>query len=188
MKTKQLLAALLLSGSMAVSAFAADTTVTLSDVHMCCGNCVKGVDTAMKAVPTAKAVASQQDKNVVITAPDKETAQKAVNALVMAGYFGKSSDASIKVDDATGAKDAKVQTMSVEGVHLCCPKCVTDAKAAVSKADGVTGNTIASKATSFNVSGDFKDSSVFEQLNKAGFAGRVGSGAPAAAPAAPAAK
>src|SRR4051794_21386560 len=72
----------------------ADSTVTLSKVHLCCDNCVKGADKALAPVAGAKATCDKAASTVVITAPDKETAQKAVNALVAAGYFGTSSDSS----------------------------------------------------------------------------------------------
>lgn len=159
--------------AMALSAFAADATVTLSDVHLCCASCVKGVDAALTPVTGAKAVCDRDASTVVITAPDKETAQKAVDALVMAGYFGKSSDSSIKVEDVTGASGSKVQTLTVSGVHLCCPKCVTAVKAILTKVDGVQGNTVVQKATSFTVTGDFNDKSVFDQLNQGGLSGKV---------------
>ena len=42
------------------SAQAADTSVKLSNVHLCCNNCVKGVDKALSGVIGAKA---QSDKD-----------------------------------------------------------------------------------------------------------------------------
>ena len=173
MNLKRFFAVAGLVGMMSLNAFAADTTVTLSDVHLCCGSCVKGVDTALKDVTGVKAVADQSAKTVVITASDKESAQKAVNALVLAGYFGKSSDSSIKIEDVTGAKDEKVKTVTVSGVHLCCAKCVTAVKDVLSKVDGVQANTVAAKATSFTVTGDFNAKQLFEALNNAGLAGKV---------------
>jgi len=173
MKPQSLLASLIAMFALAVTAVAADTTVTLSGVHLCCSNCVKGVDTALAPVTGAKAVCDQAASTVVITAADKETVQKAVNALVAAGYFGKLSDSAIKVEDPTGATDGKVQTLNVAGVHLCCPKCVTAVKEVLSKVDGVKGNNVASRATMFTVTGDFNAKSLFEELNRAGLAGKV---------------
>jgi copper chaperone CopZ len=152
--------------------FAADTTVTLSDVHVCCGNCVKNAD-ATAATVSAKAVADQSARTIVVTAPDAATAQKAVNALIGAGFYGKSSDASIKVEAPSNAPDGKVQKLEVSGVHLCCPKCVTTVKEVLGKVPGVTGNTAAAKAQNFTITGDFEAKKVFEELNKAGMAGHV---------------
>jgi periplasmic mercuric ion binding protein len=164
----------------ATNARAADTAVTLSDVHLCCSSCVKGVDAAVAPIAGVKAVCDQDAKTVAITAPDKETAQKAVNALVAAGYFGKSSDDSIKVEAPSGAKDGKAQqTVTVSGVHLCCTKCVTAVKGVLSKLEGVQGNTVVQRAPTFTVTGDFNARNMFDALNQAGLAGKVATPAPA---------
>src|SRR5689334_16406085 len=110
--------------ALAVSAPAADVTAKLTDVHMCCKSCVTGAEKAVATVPGAKATASTDDEDVIITAADKATVQKAVDALTAAGYFGKCDLAGIKVSAATGAKGEKVKTLDVTGVHLCCNSCV----------------------------------------------------------------
>ena len=108
------------------------TEVKLSEVHLCCANCVKGVDKALTGVTGVTAKSDKDAGTVVLTAPDTAAAQKAVDALVAAGYYGKSSDAAIKVMAHTGAKDGKVSTLKVSGVHLCCDKCVTAVNGVVS--------------------------------------------------------
>src|SRR5471032_796378 len=113
---------LALSLALAPAALA-DFTVTLSNVHLCCSSCVKGVDKATATVGGAAAKSDRDADTVTITAPDKATAQKAVDALVAAGYFGTSSDPAIKVDPTTGAKDATVESLTITGLHLCCTKC-----------------------------------------------------------------
>src|SRR5204863_5966619 len=156
------------------SAQAADTSVKLSDVHLCCNSCVKGVDKALSGVSGAKAQSDKDAGTVTISAPDKATAQKAVDALVAAGYYGKSSDPAVKVTAHSDAKNGKVQSLKVTGVHLCCNKCVTSVSEALSKVPGVKGNTAAKGAESFEVSGDFNARDAFAELNKAGLAGKAG--------------
>jgi copper chaperone CopZ len=151
----------------------AETTVTVSEVHICCGGCVRNVDSIVGAVSGAKGVADQAARTVTITAPDAATAQKAVNALIAGGYFGKSSDSSFKIDAPSGAADAKVQKLEVAGVHLCCGKCVSTVKEVLGKVEGVKEVAVVQKAPTFTVSGDFNAKAVFEELNKAGFSGRV---------------
>jgi copper chaperone CopZ len=153
---------------------AADVTVTLSKVHLCCGKCVKAADKTVASVDGASSVSDQTNQTIVVTAHDSAALQKVVDALVNAGFYGESSDASIKVSSATGAKGDKTQTLKVAGVHLCCPKCVKAVHKAVSAVPGVTGDTAAKDAESFEVTGDFKDSDVFDALQKAGLTGKVG--------------
>jgi copper chaperone CopZ len=176
MAMKRLLISAFAIGGLALSAAWAadgDKTVTLKDVHICCGSCVTGVKTATTPIKGLTAVASQADKTVVLTAADKETLQKGVDALVAAGYFGKSSDDTVKVNAVTGAKDGKVQSVDIEGVHLCCNSCVTAMKDVLKKVDGVKTDTVKSKATSFNVAGDFDSKALFAEMQKAGLTGKV---------------
>ena len=161
----------------AVAADSATVTVTLSDVHLCCGKCVTGATAAVAPVTGAKAVCDMVGKTVAITAPDKETAQKAVDALIAAGYFGKSSDSAIKVSADTGAKDAKVTSVEVTGLHLCCGTCVTAVNGILAKVPGVTGNTAKANAKSFTVTGDFNDKAMFDEFQKGGLTGKVAAAA-----------
>jgi periplasmic mercuric ion binding protein len=161
--------------ALAVSVPAADVSAKLSDVHICCKSCVTGAEKAVATVPGAKAAVSQDDETVTITGADKATVQKAVDALTEAGYFGKCDNADIKVSAATGAKGAKVTTLEVSGVHLCCAKCATAVDKAVKAVPGVTGDSgVAKNAKTFTVTGDFSDKDVMDALQKAGLTGKVG--------------
>ena len=172
MKKLLTVASILLALSWSVQA--ADATVKLSNVHLCCNSCVKGVDKALSGVTGATAQSDKDAGTVTITAPDKATAQKAVNALIAAGYFGTSSDSAIKVNAMSGAKNEKVQSLKVNGVHLCCNKCVTSVKDALATVEGVKGNTAAKGVESFEVTGDFNSQEAFTALNKAGLSGKAG--------------
>lgn len=130
-----------------------------------------------KALSGVTGAAAQSDKDAgaaTIKAPDQAVAQKAVDALVAAGYFGTSSDSAIKVVAHSGAKDGKVHVLKVSGVHLCCNKCVSGVNDALGKVDGVKANTAAKGAESFEVTGDFSAKDVFAALNKAGLSGKAG--------------
>jgi copper chaperone CopZ len=151
----------------------AESTVKLTGVHLCCKSCVKGVDKAVSTVSGVTAAADADAETVTLTAPDATTAQKAVDALVAAGYFGKSEDAAIRVSDTSGAKDAKVSTLTVNDVHLCCGKCVKAVNAALGEVKGVTSNTAEKNAKTFEIKGDFSPKEVFTALQKAGLTGKA---------------
>src|SRR5882762_10365950 len=154
---KNILICLTTTLAFVLSARAADVSAKLTDVHLCCQSCVKGVDKAVAKVPGVTAASSQDDGTVTLTGPDKATVQKAADALVAAGYFGKSSDPEIKLNAKTGAKDQKVKSLEIEGVHLCCGKCVKAVNTALGEVGGVTGNTAAKGVKTFTVTGDFND-------------------------------
>jgi len=121
-------------------------SVKLSDVHLCCDKCVTGANTALKDLKATTSLTSN---------------------------IGKSSNDAIKVSAETGAKDGKVKTLEVEGVHLCCGSCITAAKAVLSKVDGVKSDTLKANAKSFTVEGDFEPKALFAEFQKAGLTGHV---------------
>ena len=157
-----------------LTAQAAESSTKLEDVHLCCQSCVKGVQAAIAKVPGASATCDKDAGTVTLSGPDRATVQKAADSLVQAGYFGKSSESKIKMSNKTGAKGESTKTLKVEGVHLCCGKCVTAVNDAVKAVPGVKETTAMKNAKSFEVTGDFKDKDVIEALNKAGLAGRTG--------------
>ena len=169
---KHLLA--LLTTTVLTAIAAAESTVKLSNVHLCCKGCVTGVEKAVKKVSGVSMTADADAETVTLTAPDTATAQKAVDAMVDAGYFAKSEDPTVKVRDNSGAKDGKVSTLTVTDVHLCCGKCVKAVTAALGEVKGVTANTAEKNAKSFEVKGDFNPKEVFTSLQNAGFSGKVG--------------
>src|ERR1043165_5549073 len=73
MTLKHALAPLFLLCTLALPAAAADPTVTLTGVHLCCDNCVRGVATALTPVKGATATCDKSASTVVVTASSKET-------------------------------------------------------------------------------------------------------------------
>jgi copper chaperone CopZ len=169
---KSIFASVILALTLAVSA-QAESSVKLTDVHLCCQSCVKGVDKVVNKIDGVKATSDMDEKTVSLTGPDIATLQKAVNALTDAGYYGKSSDSAIKVSSDTGAKDQKVKSLEVTDLHLCCNSCVKAVNKALGSVSGVTGNTAAKGVKSFTITGDFNDKEAMDALQKAGLTGHV---------------
>jgi copper chaperone CopZ len=159
--------------ALAMSARASDVTSKVSDVHLCCQSCVKGVQADISKVPGATASVDKDEGTVTLNGPDKATVQKAADALTSAGYFGKSSNPDIKISAKTGATGKQVQSLKMEGVHLCCGKCVKAVDEAVRSVSGVKDHTAVKNAESFEVTGDFNDMDVVTALQKAGLTGKA---------------
>jgi copper chaperone CopZ len=171
---KNLVVSAIVTLAFTLTTQAGEVSAKLTDVHLCCPSCVKGVKKAVDSVQGATATANQDEGTVTLTGPDVATVQKAADALVAAGYFGKSSDPAVKLNGETGAKGKNVKSLEVENVHLCCGKCVKAVNTALGDVKGVTGNTAAKGATSFTVTGDFNDKEVFTALQKNGLTGHAG--------------
>ena len=150
--------------SLGIAAQAADTTVTLTNIHNCCGSCEKGITKAITSVDGATVAVSKT--SATITAKNKATADKAVEALLAAGYFGEGAPAQ-KIEDK------KVKSATISGTHLCCGKCVKGIDEVVKNTAGATGHTATKNASSFTVNGDFNLKDLVAALNKAGYNGKV---------------
>jgi len=159
--------------ALALSGFAADTSVTLKKVHLCCGACVKGVERSLEDISGVTLKADEESESLTLTSSDKATLQKAANALAEGGYFGVSDHPEIKPVAKTGAKGEKVQSLTVGGVHLCCPGCVKAVDRAIKNTPGATAHTAKKNAETFVVSGDFNDQKFFEALQEEGLSGKV---------------
>lgn len=165
------LAAVVAVAVLAGGAMAA-TKVTVSETHLCCGQCLKGVEAALKGVSGVTHKSSQEAKTIEITAENDAAAQQALDALAMAGFYGKVDGGSAKYNVPTVAT-AKAKKVEVTGIHNCCGACTTAIKKAVTGVSGVSGTNIKNKDTTFTVEGDFEPKQVQDALLKAGFFAEV---------------
>jgi copper chaperone CopZ len=169
---KTFLTSFLAAFALVLAAQADDMPAKITGLHICCGSCAKSIQSTVDGVPGLKATIDKDAGTVTLTAADKATLQKGADALTSAGFFGMSTD--VTIDASTGAKGQKMQTLTINNAHVCCPKCVKAIGAALKDVPGVTGNTAAKGATTFTVTGDFNDKDVFDALQKIGLTGREG--------------
>ena len=151
----------------------AETKVKVKGVHLCCGACVKGVAKALKDVKGASAACDEDAKTVTITADDDATAQKALDALTGAGYFGTLDAKGLTIKPVSGLPSGKVKAISLTNSHNCCRSCGTAIQKAVKSVPGVSGDTVQPKKADFEVTGDFDAAALVKALNDAGFQVRV---------------
>jgi len=146
----------------------AETTVEIKGVHLCCGACVKAVSAIVNKVDGAKAKCDRETKTVTLTAPDEKAAQKALDALADAGFYGDTGNKDLAMKQE-GVSSGKVKSITVSGVHNCCQSCCREIKNAIKKVDGVTKDTARPRAASFEVDGNFDPAELVKALNAAGF-------------------
>lgn len=155
-----------------VAAVRAEVQVELKGVHLCCGQCVSIVGGILKK-EGAKGKCDQKAKTVTITAEDAATAQKAVDAVIAAGFFGETDSKDVKVKNDSGVEAGKVKALKLTGAHNCCGACCKAIKETVKKVDGVTSDTATPKGKTFEVKGDFDAQELVKALNAAGLSVRV---------------
>lgn len=153
---------------LAAGTVQAETKVTLKDVHLCCGQCAKAVAGILKKAGV-KGTCDTDAKTVTITAEDAKAAQKAVDALMAAGFHGTPDSKDVTVKDNSGVESGKVKSLTLSGAHNCCGQCCKAIKATVKKVEGVTGDNATPKSNTFTVTGDFDAAALVKALNDAGF-------------------
>ena len=157
---------------LVVGSARAETKVTISGTHLCCGQCLKAVDATLKDMAGVKFKSDQGAKTIEITADNDEAAQKAINALADEGFYGKLDNDKLKYKPVQSG-DAAVEKIEITGVHNCCGQCTTAIKKAVTSVSGVSGTNIKNKDTTFTVEGKFKPGEVVNALLDAGFYAQV---------------
>lgn len=147
--------------------------VEVKGVHLCCGACVTGVDKALKGVEGVSGVNSDREsKTVTFSAADDKAAQAGINALADAGFHGTATHEGEAVAfPESGAKEgAKASEVMIEDVHLCCPACVKEVDAVVSKVEGVSDVVSDRENSTVKVTGEnVSVEAVVKALNGAGF-------------------
>lgn len=164
MKSITLLATTLLLALGLTVQVHAETTVTLTGLHNCCGSCDRGITKALTSVDGVTATVSKT--TATITAKNKADADKAIDALLAAGYYGVGAP-------EQKIADKKVKSATISGTHLCCGKCVTGINDALKGVTGITSNTAAKGVKTFTVEGDFNLKDLLAALNKAGYHGKI---------------
>ena len=165
------LAALAALAIWTLPASAADTTVELKQVHMCCEGCAKEVAKILgKVEGVSGASANQESTSAKFTAKDSKAAQKALDALAAGGFHGNVGDTKdFTFKDDSGVKAGKVKSLTVTGFHNSCGGCVKSFRAAIKDVPGVAGDNAKTKVTTATVTGDFDAAELVKALNKAGF-------------------
>lgn len=151
-------------------------TITLTGVHLCCGDCEDAVTKipANEKAPIPAGVTitpNRKDESIVITAPSGKDAQAALRGVMAAGFYGKSDNEAVKIADLA-PDEFTTKTMIIRDVHLCCGGCVKAFAKAVESVDGVKSQEAKTGATTVQVTGDdFKPYEVMQALREAGFGG-----------------
>lgn len=147
--------------------------VELTGVHLCCQGCVDAADAALMSVPRVNSRCDMENGTVALTADDDVAAQKALDALAAAGFYGRTGDQKLAMKAVNDVPRGKVNSVKVAGIHNCCGLCCAAIKQAIATVDGVTGDTAEPQATTFDVIGDFDAAALVQALHAAGFSARV---------------
>jgi periplasmic mercuric ion binding protein len=115
-----------------------------------------------------------EKRAVALTARDDAAAQKALDAIAAAGFYGTTDNEQLAMKAVSSIPLGRVKSLKVWGIHNCCGLCCEAIKEAIATVDGVAGDTATPRATTFQVTGDFHAGALVKALNAAGFSAQVG--------------
>lgn len=153
-----------------------ETKVEVKGVHICCPACEKAIGKVLTDAGVKEPKCSKDTKTINFSADDAKGAQKALDALGAAGFHGDTGSKDLAIKDDSGAKEGKVKEAKVSGIHNCCGACCKAIKEILKKVDGVTGEDVKPKETSFTVKGEFDAAKMVKALNDAGLHCKVEAG------------
>lgn len=151
-----------------------ETTVTLSKVHICCGDCVDAIanigSDSGNPIPVGVTISGdRKTESIIIKAPSGKDAQAALRAVTKAGFYGVSDIPAVAIADLK-PDDFTTNTMVIRDPHLCCGGCVKAFTKAVESVDGVESCEAKAGSARVEVTGkDFKTYAVMQALRDAGF-------------------
>jgi len=147
--------------------------VVVTGVHLCCQGCVDAADAALMSVAGVTSRCDMENGTATLTAGDDVAAQKALDALAAAGFYGRTGNQKLVMKAVSDIPRGKVNRLKVSDIHNCCGPCYRAIKEAITTVAGVTGDTAAPQATTFDVMGDFDAAALVKALNAAGFSAQV---------------
>jgi copper chaperone CopZ len=146
--------------------------VEVKGLHICCGQCEKGITSILAKVDgVSEAKADKATKTATFTTKDDKTTTAALAALVEGGFYGTATDdgKEVKIEAPSAKKGDKADEVTITNVHVCCGQCKTALKGLFKDATVDFPD-----KTSVKVTGSGIDKGeALEALNKAGFGGKI---------------
>ena len=152
-------------------------TVTVRNVHLCCGACVEGAKGALDGIEgVSEPKADVNSKSVVFAAKDEKAAMKGIEALADHGFFGRAAfgKKDLAFPDVGAKKGEKKDSITFTGVHLCCGACRKAVHEALTKLDSLSSMEIDPAAGKVKLNGaGLVVTDAVDLLQKAGFYGTL---------------
>ena len=148
-------------------------TVEVKGLHLCCNACNGAATGAVSSAGAKDAAASSG--TLTFTAANEGSAQKALDKLTAAGFWGTIESKTLRLNDDSGtvlppkAKPVKISSGTWKGAHNCCDGCTKALKEAIKGVAGVTSDDAASKSPVFVVKGEYDPSELIKAIHDAGY-------------------
>jgi periplasmic mercuric ion binding protein len=142
-------------------------------MHLCCNGCNGAATGALNSGGAKDASASSG--SVTFMASNDGAAQKALDKLTAAGFWGTIESKTVRLNDDSGtvlppkAKPVKISSGTWKGAHNCCDGCNKALKAAIKTVEGVESEDCAANKATFIVKGAYNPSDLVKAIHDAGY-------------------
>jgi copper chaperone CopZ len=152
--------------------------VTIEGTHLCCGACAKAATEALTGVEGVTNVAVDKDAGTVkYDAADVKAARAGIRALAKAGFAGAAKHDGKDLPFPKGLmEEVKADSITVNGIHNCCPGCAKAIEGALKGVSGVQAVKCEKKSCTVTGTG-ISATALIEALHAEGLHGSVGGGA-----------
>ena len=164
----------LASAGLALTGMVSPTaSYEVKGLHLCCNGCNGAATGAINSGGGKDAAAS--GGSVTFTATNDGAAQKALDKLTAAGFWGTIESKTIRLNDDSGtvlppkAKPVKISSGTWKGAHNCCDGCNKKLKEAVKGVEGVTEDDLAPNKATFIVKGEYDPAALIKAIHEAGY-------------------
>ena len=172
-KVGAILAALAASGLALTGMVSPTASYEVKGLHLCCNGCNGAATGAINGGGGKDATAS--GGSVTFTAANDGAAQKALDKLTAAGFWGTLDSKTLKLNDDSGtvlppkAKPVKISSGTWKGAHNCCDGCNKALKAAIKGVEGVESEDCAANKATFIVKGAYNPADLVKAIHDAGY-------------------
>lgn len=149
--------------------------VEVKDMHLCCGGCEGAATKAVGDAGAKDAKADKGTKTLTFTVANDAAAQKALDKLAAAGFWGTVESKTYAFKDDSGtllppkAKAIKVSSATYKGAHNCCDGCNKALIEAIKTVEGVESEDAKAKESTFVVKGSYDPAALLKALHAAGY-------------------
>jgi copper chaperone CopZ len=153
--------------------------VEVKGMHLCCGGCEGGAKGAVESGGAKDATTDKGSGTLTFSAANDAAAQKALEKLAAAGFWGTIESKTVALKDDSGtvlppkAKPIQVSSAVFKGAHNCCDGCNKALKEAIKGVEGVESEDAKAKETSFTVKGKYDPAALIKAIHAAGYHAKI---------------
>ena len=153
--------------------------IEIKGMHLCCGGCEGAAKGAIESGGGKDVATDKAGGSLTFSAANDAAAQKALDKLSAAGFWGTIESKTVALKDDSGtvlppkAKPIHVSSAVLKGAHNCCDGCNRALKEAMKSVEGNESDDAKPKEASFTVKGNYDPAALIKAIHNAGYHAKI---------------